>query len=512
MLNNFRSFAGSFMVKVMLALLVLSFGMWGVGDVLREHARGGAVATIGSSTVSQEEFARAVRAETDNLRRMLGKQYSPELASSMQLPQHVLQGLVQQKLLREEGQRIGIIASDQQVLKEITTSPAYHDENGKFKKASFDNALRQSGMSEKRFLELLRGDIASEQLSGIFQTPLPRNEIAVRTLYQGREAQRSVTLYSIPASIATNVGQPSDEQLNAYYKAREREYTIPEYRSASYAVISMKNAPGISGLPEDAQTEAYNKFINTVEDAFGGGATLSEVAQQYGLKVQGVGKMDHTGKGPDGNAVSIPPQLERFLDVAFKTDEKTESQLVPMRGSDFYVVRVESITPEHLRPLAEVKQQVVSSWQKQERSAQLDKLSQDIAQKFAASKTREETIKQYGVHGTGMSGIKRGAQNDSLPTGMLEEITQTIAGGATQAYPTKEGGYAIAVVGTVTPYSLPAAGSEQYYELTQNTHSQLNKSLQTELLDEYMMALELQHEVDINKNALLALVPEDSGE
>ena len=502
MLNSFRSFAGSFFIKVLMAFLVLSFGMWGIGDVLRQQGSGGNVASVGGQAITQNEFARGLRSEMENLRRMLGKQFSPDLAISLQIPEHVLQMMVQKKLLEEEGYDIGIIASDAEILRHITKSPAFLDDKGQFSKAQFDYALHRSGTTEKKYLDMLRSDIASEQLNDIFAAPLPRQDIAVRTLYQSREATRTASIYTIPANLAKAAGEPTAEQLDAYYKAHAAEFTIPEYRKLSYITITAKDIPGGEGLSEEAQQDASAKLTNKIEDAFAGGSTLAEVAKQFGLKLATVGPVSHDGKTPDGSLNKEVPSFDRFLEVAFKTEEKSESQLVSVKGGGFYAIRVESITPEHMRPLADVKPQVLAGWQKQERAGQIDKLSIEIAQKFAADSSRAAAIKEYNLSSSTVSGLKPGKNSSDLPNDMLEEIFKRVAGQSTDAYANKDGSYSIAVVTAVTPAPLPEVGSEKYYEMTQATHSALNKGYQSELLEQYMVLLEHEHTVKVNESAL----------
>ena len=506
MLNSFRSFAGSFLIKVLMGFLVLSFGMWGVGDMLRQSGHSGNVASVGGEKISQAEFAGGVRNEIENLRRMLGKQFSPDLAVSLQIPEHVLQMMVQKKLLQQEGYDIGVIASDAEILRRITTSPGFQDEKGQFNKAQFENALRRSGTSEKKYIELLRGDIASEQLTDIFSAPLPRLDIAVRTLYQSREALRTATVYTIPAALARNIAEPTPEQLDAYHKAHAAEFTIPEYRKLTYFTVTAQDVPG-AALSEDELATAYSKFTNSIEDAFAGGSTLAEVAKQFHLKVDGVDSVSRDGKMPDGSPNSLVPAYDRFLEVAFKTDEKSESQLISTKGGKFYALRVEAVTPEHVRPLAEVRAQVVAGWQKQQRAAQMDKLAVEISQKFAAKDSREATIKQYGLTTTTVSGLKPGNKGgEGLPNEMLDELFKHVAGQSTDAYPGKDGNYLIAVLTAVTPGNLPEVGSEKYYELTQATHSALSKAFENELLEQYMLLLERNHEVSVNQNVLKAMM------
>jgi peptidyl-prolyl cis-trans isomerase D len=55
MLNTMRKFATGWVVKVLLGLLIVSFAVWGIGDVLRAPQVGAAVAQVAGSEVEERE-------------------------------------------------------------------------------------------------------------------------------------------------------------------------------------------------------------------------------------------------------------------------------------------------------------------------------------------------------------------------------------------------------------------------------------------------------------------------
>lgn len=66
MLEALRRGAQTRVAKLLFGLLVLSFGIWGVHDVFRGWGRG-AVAHVGSTAISDEEFRRAYQNELDRV-------------------------------------------------------------------------------------------------------------------------------------------------------------------------------------------------------------------------------------------------------------------------------------------------------------------------------------------------------------------------------------------------------------------------------------------------------------
>ena len=61
MLNVLRQKAGSWVVKVLLLLLVVSFAIWGIGDVFFGGGQNPTVAKVGGSEISASELADGVQ-------------------------------------------------------------------------------------------------------------------------------------------------------------------------------------------------------------------------------------------------------------------------------------------------------------------------------------------------------------------------------------------------------------------------------------------------------------------
>jgi peptidyl-prolyl cis-trans isomerase D len=503
MLNNFRSFSGSIAVKLLLVLLILSFALWGVGDMVRQTAKGGDIASVGNEDISFDQYTRTLRLEMESIRGMFGNQYSPELMASLQLPEKILQQMVQQKLLKIEGQSVGIIPSDEQILKTLAKNPLFQDETGKFSKMRFEQVLDRSRKTEKNYIEALRGDIAAEQLSALFKAPLPRQEAAVRTLYLSQNARRTAKLYTLPPSAAKAPAAPTDAQLEGYYKEHAAEYAVPEYRTLSYLTISAKDAPKGD---ESAEGDAYTQYINAVEDALAGGSTLAEVAKEFGLTLKQAGTVNREGKAAEGATASLPA-YDKFLDVAFQTEEGRESQLVSLKGGDLFVVRVDKLIPERQRTLAEVKNEVTQSWKADEAVKQLHILAQDIAKDFKNPKARGELTAKYGLRVRDSGAIKRSEDYDHIPPLLVDDIFKRPVGESTGVYPTGNG-FTLAVVESLLPANLAKTGSEEYYKATNSLHRSLTRSYENELMDQYLMYLERKLSVDINADLLNAVKAE----
>src|SRR5258705_366157 len=87
MLQAIRSKAGSLIVKILFALLIVSFGVWGIGDIFRERsAAETTVASVGDINIQADELQNAVRREMARMSSLFGAEIASEQAAH---PRHL---------------------------------------------------------------------------------------------------------------------------------------------------------------------------------------------------------------------------------------------------------------------------------------------------------------------------------------------------------------------------------------------------------------------------------------
>ncbi len=98
MLTALRRLAGTWVAKGLFVLLILSFAVWGIGDMAKGlFAPDTSVARVAGQPVTLEEGQAAVRREMQRLARRLGNQfeYAPSIWSSRQPFQQI--GFLEQR-------------------------------------------------------------------------------------------------------------------------------------------------------------------------------------------------------------------------------------------------------------------------------------------------------------------------------------------------------------------------------------------------------------------------------
>ena len=140
MLQAIRSRAGSVVVKGLFALLILTFGIWGIGDIFRNRPTDTAVAAVGGQSIDAEALQTALQPALERLSTQLGTQVDLRQAQQMGVVDRVLGELVDYSLLDQEAGRMQLDVSDGVIRDAITQDPMFHGAGGVFDRSAF-NAL-----------------------------------------------------------------------------------------------------------------------------------------------------------------------------------------------------------------------------------------------------------------------------------------------------------------------------------------------------------------------------------
>ena len=642
MILEVRKIARSFGSKILMGLLVLTFGIWGVGDMLQKSNGNINVATVGDRDISLQEYKRDIYRETEKLKQTYGKQFTPEMLQAFDVERKVLQLLVDKNLLVLESKEIGLTVGDADVARNIRNNSSFFNDKGQFDKDKFENMLKVKGLSEKSFIQKLREDMAVNLLLGTISSAPTAPKKLAQTLLAARKEQRIVDIYTISSALVNAIASPNEKQLTDYYNSHVADFTAPEYRTISYVTITpdfakksmiidkekisekdieiayhereaefkkseqraveqllfgseeaakkaydsiiagkkfeqvakeakILNVDSISlgmveksNIPEIAAEQVFslkvgaiteaikspfgwhifrvkeilpaatlplsevkdkiskdleqlaseNAMVNLstkLDDAIAGGSNLNEIAKEFGLTVKKLPTIDKNGKLTNGELEKTLPKNKKFLDVAFKTDEKTESSLISGADGVSYMLRVESVQPEQLLSQEVVKSKLISAWTMQEKKQHLEQLANKVAQDFNSNAERVATINKYNIPAPKTLTIGRSnAASIKLPAKMLADIFSHQIGTQTNAFMQENGDYLVAVVKSIIPANFSDKDAAISAELS-DINKQYQNLVQNEITEQYLRYLAKKHKVSINLSALNA-AKEVSGE
>ncbi len=166
--------------------------------------------------------------------------------------------------------------------------------------------------------------------------------------------------------------------------------------------------PGTVKPLEEARTEIREQFLKErskdqlvqltidFEDALGGGSTLEEAAKKFNLPVKTVAALDAKGNDAAGAPIEGLPGGE-FLGQVFAAETGTDSEIGETPDGVRYVYRVDKVTAAARKPLAQVREDVLTAWRNEELTKRLSAIADDLVKKGKGGQTMAAIASSLGV-------------------------------------------------------------------------------------------------------------------
>ena len=257
-----KSWLGKAIMTIVFGVIIVSFAIWGIGDIFRGFGQG-KLGTVGSTEISSEAYRYAYQAELQRLQQRMRRVVTNDEARQAGLDRQVLGRLVTEAALDQKARSLGLAMSDEQLAKSVQTDPSFKDPiTGGFDRARFDAVLRDNGLNERTFVReqkstYLRQEIG-EALAGALQTP----QVMTAAVDRYRGQARSVDYVILTPSSAGEAAQPSDDEIRKFYEDRKAQFQAPQYRK----IVTLAVTPASAAKPGDV-SEAVNAALDRAMDA-----------------------------------------------------------------------------------------------------------------------------------------------------------------------------------------------------------------------------------------------------
>lgn len=300
-----RNWLGKIVMAVVMGLLVVSFAIWGIGDIFRGFGLS-TVAKIGKTEIGVEQFRTYYNDRLQALSRRMGRPISPDQARALGLDRQLIGQLVAETALDERARDLRLTLSDAEIAQQIVNDKNFAGPSGQFDRNRFEALIRNAGFTEARFVAEQRRTLVRRELTDTIAGNIAPPNTLVAAIQQFQNEARTIRYLSLGPAQAGDIATPSADELAKYFEERKVLFRAPEYRSivlveltpeslAQWQTISDADArkvyddnPDKFGTPERRQLRQI-LFPNADEakaasEKIAGGASFESIAEQRGLK------------------------------------------------------------------------------------------------------------------------------------------------------------------------------------------------------------------------------------
>lgn len=255
---------GKTIMAVVMGVLIISFGVWGIADIFKGFGQS-TVAKVGSTEISLNEFRQTYTDRLQQISRQFGRPLTPDQARAFGLDRQVLQQTIAEAALDEEARRLGLGQSDEQIRQVIMNDPNFKGVGGSFDPNRFQAVIRNFGYTEQRYVSEQRKVSLRRQITGTISAGLEPPKAMIDVLTRFQNEQRAIEFVRLDAAQAGTIDAPSPEALAAYFEDHKVQFRAPEYRKISFVVVS----PEEIGKWSEVSDEDAKKVFDQRKDRLG---------------------------------------------------------------------------------------------------------------------------------------------------------------------------------------------------------------------------------------------------
>ena len=264
MLDRMRRHKG--WLKWSLALVVLTF-VWlyipAEYTGANQGMAGDRLATIDSRSISVTDFRRRYMAQVQAYRSTYGGNLTDDVLQQMQVPQQVLQQMIQEKAELSEAERAGITVSDAEVRAQIIAIPGLQ-ENGQFiGEQRYRQLLAQQTppLTPADFEQSVRESLMLDKFRAGLTEWMSVTDAELEREYKRRNEKVTLDVVAVLADNFKTQVNPTDAELSAHYDKDKERYRIPDRRRVKFVRISPAEIASTIKVPKEDVEQSYNEQL-----------------------------------------------------------------------------------------------------------------------------------------------------------------------------------------------------------------------------------------------------------
>lgn len=258
MLNALRRFASTAVGKIIGALLLVAMASFGVPAVL-STLNENTVVTVGSETVTVQEFQRAYQQRLSQLSQQLGFTPSTDQAMQLGVPGAVLRSLASDAALNQTGIALGLGVSDARLAKLVREDPSFASLLGAFDRTAFERVLRENGYTEAEYFDLQTRAARRQQMAQGLLGGSPTSQAAIELVHRYQGDKRTVEYFTLDPAKLDPIAAPTEEELAAYLKDHQTQYRTFETRKVSLLQLTPEILAAQKTPTEDEVRAEYDR-------------------------------------------------------------------------------------------------------------------------------------------------------------------------------------------------------------------------------------------------------------
>ncbi|WP_395340916.1 SurA N-terminal domain-containing protein [Ningiella sp. W23] len=364
------------------ALIVVSFVFTGVGGYLSSSAST-AAATVNEKDIPASTLEIAYQNERARMESQFGEAISSLFASESYLNdfrQGVLDRLINEELIAQKADALGLRVGDEQIKQAITALPEFQIA-GQFSNDAYNAAIQRAGFTPSEFAEYMRTQMTRQQLVQALNGSSFNVSTLVSNILSLRAQQRDISIIEVPSSSYLPEIELNEEEIVQYYNDTINQYDTEEEVKLAYVSLSVDDLLPSVDVTEEEVAEQYEQqiglyrseeqrsvshiLIEIADDADAAREEAEAILQELqagadfsNLAEQNSDDIVSAESGGELGQVNPGDYPEDFESAVFALSEEGQISDVVETEFGFHIIKLDSLIASVTTPLSEVAEQI----------------------------------------------------------------------------------------------------------------------------------------------------------
>ena len=238
-----------------LGLLAVPFMFFGIDSYIRDVPQD-VVAQVGESEITINDFQAEFARYRTQLRQQQGDAYDDLAANSPQARREFLEGMIEQRLLANHAEELGLIVSPEALFEVVRNIPAFQI-NGQFDPEIYRQRIQASGQTLSSFERDLARDLLTRALPGAVSASVAPTEADVDRLLAVQMQEREVAVVRVASTPFIEPDSIDSERIQSYYDDNTDQFMRPEQVTVEYIELDTGEMVADAEIEEEVLRERY---------------------------------------------------------------------------------------------------------------------------------------------------------------------------------------------------------------------------------------------------------------
>ena len=256
MRKNLKSLAPTLWF-VIIAFIISIFAVWGGAGRLGESRNANIIVSVGKEKISADIYMQDLMQRLEMLKTKF-KELDKNFIQQLNIPQQVLEQIIQQTILLQRAKEMGIEASDEEIKEKITSYPVFQKDGKFIGFEQYQKILDWNRIRVSKFEENLKKEIEIEKIVNAITSGITVSREELWKNYKNSNESARLEYIFIETDKTELKEESSSIEIQEFFKKNQDKYKIPEKREAEFVFFITEDLKNEIEL-NDLETEKYYK-------------------------------------------------------------------------------------------------------------------------------------------------------------------------------------------------------------------------------------------------------------